>query len=153
MMIALCTAKRSKEILEEINLEYSLEGLMLNLQYFGHLMWRDDSLEKTLMLGKIEGNRRREQQRMRWLGSIIDWMDMSFSKLWKITKDRAAWCAAVHGITNSQTWLSDWTTATIKPPPLGWLVEVLSNILPEWVSSDLNQELEMTVMIQLISEV
>ena len=153
MMIALCTAKRSKEILEEINLEYSLEGLMLNLQYFGHLMWRDDSLEKTLMLGKIEGNRRREQQRMRWLGSIIDWMDMSFSKLWKITKDRAAWCAAVHGITNSQTWLSDWTTATIKPPSLGWLVEVLSNILPEWVSSDLNQELEMTVMIQLISEV
>ena len=153
MMKALCTAKRSKEILEEINLEYSLEGLMLNLQYFGHLMWRDDSLEKTLMLGKIEGNRRREQQRMRWLGSIIDWMDMSFSKLWKITKDRAAWCAAVHGITNSQTWLSDWTTATIKPPPLGWLVEVLSNILPEWVSSDLNQELEMTVMIQLISEV
>ena len=144
MMIVPWTAKRSNQsILKEINTEYSLEGLMLKLQYFGRLMWRADSSEKTLMLGKIEGKRRRGQQRMRWLGSITESMDMSLIKFWKIMEDRAAWCAAVHGVTKSQTWLSDWTTATIKPPPLGWLVGVLSNILPEWVSSDLNQESEM----------
>ena len=100
------TARRSNQsILKEINPEYSLEGLMLKLkpQYCGHLMQRSDSLEKTLMLGKIEGRRRRGQQRMRWLDGIIDSMDMSLSKLRKIVKDRVVWCAAAHAVTKSQT--------------------------------------------------
>ena len=113
------TARTSNQsILKEISPGCSLEGLMLmlKLQYFGHLLWRVDSLEKTLMLGGIGGRRRRGWQRMRWLDGIIDSMDMSFSELWELVVGREAWRAAIHGITNSQTRLRDWTDvcSTIK---------------------------------------
>ena len=125
------SGRSSKSFLKEISPECSLEGLMLKLrlQYFVHLMWRTDSFEKTLMLGKIEGGRRRGRQRMRWLDGITDSMSMSLNKLWELVLDREAWHTAVHGVAKSRTQLNDWTEHLRKLI----LTRTLLNVLHRWI--------------------
>ena len=126
------TARSNQSLLKEINPDYSLEGLILKLmlQYFGHLMGRADSLEKTLKLGKIEGKRRRGWQSMKWLTSTTDLIDMNLSKLWEMVEDRGVWCAAVHEVAKSQTQLSNWTTTcstTCVKGNLGWFMNLIKS--------------------------
>ena len=130
------TARRSNQsIVKEISPGISLEGLLLKLklQYFGHLMWIVDSLEKTLMLGGIGGRRRRGQQRIRWLDGITDLMDVGLGEVWELVMDREAWRAVIHGFIKSQTWLSNWTELNWIWPLWHWLFLITQNLpFPHW---------------------